>query len=330
MSVPLIHVTRGDVVESIHRGDLVVVNGEGEVIYSLGNPQKVTYFRSAAKPIQAIHVITSGAAKNYNFTAKEIAVMCSSHYAEEWHIEIVQAILDKIGLNKHDILGGVSHSLNSSIAIQQAEAGIKVDERFNDCSGKQSGMLAVCMNNYFSISDYLNPIHPCQQSILANITTFCEVDKDSIQIGIDGCSAPVHAFPLINMAIGYRNLANPQKLSEELQNASNTIFASMISHPMMISGTGGFCTELIKHTNGKLIGKVGAEGVYCVGIKEKDIGIALKIESGSMAVIPPVIMRTLTDLGLLTEEETANLSRFIEMDNCNDVGTVVGKVEVAY
>jgi L-asparaginase II len=330
MSVALINVSRGDVVESIHRGDLVVVNGQGQVIYSLGDPKKVTYFRSAAKPIQALNVVSSGAFAKYNISQKELALICSSHYAEDFHVEAVQSILDKIGLTKDNILGGVAHSLINEIAIHQAEQGIKVDQRFSDCSGKQSGMLAVCRCKGYSLNDYLDPNHPCQKEILKNISKFCEIEEDNISIGIDGCSAPVHALPLINMAIGFRNIASPNHLSAKEQKSANLIYASMNAFPEMVSGTNGFCTELIKCSNGKLIGKVGAEGVYCVGIKGANLGIALKIESGSMAVIPPVIMKTLIALDILNKDEVAKLKRFVEIDNQNDLGKVVGKIYPAY
>lgn len=330
MSVPLINVTRGSIVESIHRGDLVVLNGSGEVIYSLGNPDKITYFRSAAKPIQAINVITSGAYTKYRISEKELAVICSSHYAEAHHLAAVQSILDKIGLTRKNILGGVVQPLNHEIALQYAVEGVKLDERFSDCSGKQSGMLAVCQNNSYSLHNYLTPEHPCQQEIVQNIATFCEIDENKISIGVDGCSAPVHALPLVNMAIGFRNLANPETLNSELQDAANTVFKSMTAFPEMISGTNGFCSDLIKYSKGKLVGKIGAEGVYCVGIKGKNLGIALKIESGSMAVIPPVIMKTLIEMDILNNEELSNLKKYVEMDNRNDLQSVVGKIQVSF
>ncbi len=330
MSIPLVHVSRGKIIESIHRGDLVVVDGKGDVIYSLGDEDKLTYFRSSAKPIQAINIILSGAYEAFNLSEKELAVCCSSHYAEPFHIEAVQSILDKIGLNKHNILGGIAPSLNPKIALEQARAGIEIDERFSDCSGKQSGMLAVCQKRGYSVHNYLNPDHPCQQEILNNIARFCEYDANLISIGIDGCSAPVHALPIKNMAIGFRNIANPENLSAEDRQASQLIFSAMNNHPEMVSGTGGFCTELIKHSNGKLIGKVGAEGVYCIGVKGMNIAIALKIESGSMAVIPPVIMKVLKDLNVLNQNDIKNLKKFVEIDNVNDRGTVVGTIKVAF
>ncbi len=330
MSVPLINVWRGSVIESIHRGDLLVIDANDKIVYSLGNPEKITYFRSAAKPVQALNVIKSGAYDKYSLTEKELALICSSHYAEDFHLQTVQSILDKIGLDKSNIIGGIVPSLNTKIALRQAASGNIIDERYSDCSGKQAGMLAVCQTKGYSLDNYLDPNHPCQQEILADISTFSQITKEKIVIGIDGCSAPVHSLPLKNMAIAYRNISNPQKLSLENQEAANLVYKSMTSYPEMISGTDGFCSNLIKYSNGKLIGKVGAEGVYCVGIKDKDMAIALKIESGSMTVIPPVIMKTLQELDILSSQELGDLQKYLEMDCLNDNGSLVGKITTAY
>jgi L-asparaginase II len=330
MSVPLINVWRGTIVESIHRGDLVVVDADDKIIYSLGNPQKITYFRSSAKAIQAVNVVKSGAYDKYKLTERELSLICSSHYAEDFHLQTVQSILDKIGLHKNNILGGIVASLNPEIALRQAASGHIIDERYSDCSGKQAGMLAVCQTKGYSLNNYLDPNHPCQQEILEDISTFCQIAKEEIIIGIDGCSAPVHALPLINMAIGFRNLSNPGKLACEDKAAANLVYKSMVTYPEMISGTAGFCSQLIKYSKGKLIGKIGAEGVYTIGVKERNIGIALKIESGSMAVIPPVIMRTLRELDILTRQELDDLQKYMEMDSLNDNGRLVGKITTAY
>jgi L-asparaginase II len=169
------------------------------------------------------------------------------------------------------------------------------------------------------LSDYLHPEHPCQQEIKHIIATVCCIDESKIILAIDGCSAPVHAMPLYNMALGYARLANLEQLEKQYQQGAHTIFRAMNTHPKMIAGGGGFCSQLLTHTNGKLIGKIGAEGVYCIGVKEKKLSIAVKIESGSMSVLPPVIFHLLKKLHLLNDEELAHLSYYENMDNLNDV-----------
>lgn len=330
MAEILLEKTRGNVVECIHRGDIAVVNSSGDILHYWGNPAKMTYFRSAAKPIQAMHLFTSGAAEKYSITPKEIAVICSSHYAEDFHRQTVRGILDKIGLTTGHILGGTVTSLNADYALELAREGVQLSPLFSDCSGKHSGMLAACMHRHYDLATYLEPDHPCQQNILKIVADICGVEPTDIHLGIDGCSAPVHALALSNMARGFARMANPSTLPPQYSTPALAIYDAMNAHPEMVSGTGGFCTELIKHTKGTLIGKIGAEGVYCVGIKEKDLGIAVKIENGNMDVLPPIVMSILDQLNCLDREMKDRLVSFSDKDNVNDLKTRVGKYRTVF
>jgi L-asparaginase II len=132
------------------------------------------------------------------------------------------------------------------------------------------------------------------------------------------------------MAIGYARITNPEDLENRYKKAISQVVGAMIDNPFMIAGTNGFCTDLIANTNGKLIGKIGAEGIYCVGIKEKNIGIAVKIEDGNMNMLPPVVMHVLKTLRVLSAEELNNLEKYIIMDNLNDSGKKVGEIKPAF
>ncbi len=330
MAEKLIEITRGQIVESIFRGDVVVVNNRAETLYELGEANKITYMRSAAKPIQAMNVLISGAADRYKLSNQELAVICSSHYGEEPHRLAVNSILTKIGLNAENILGGVVPSLSYKYALAVARANIELTPLFSDCSGKHAGMLAVCQHKNYRIDNYLDIDNPCQQEILNIFSFFTEVPRQEILLGIDGCSAPVHALPLKNMALAFAKLSNPENLDAEMQKNCNRIFESMTENPFMVAGTDGFCSDLIKFSKGKLIGKIDAEGVYCIGVKNRNIGIALKIESGAMYVIPPVVIKLLKQLNVLTDKEIENLAVYDEPNNLNDIGTIVGKIKTVF
>ncbi len=326
MSIPLVEVTRGHVVECIHRGDIAVTDSSGNILAIAGDPKKFTFLRSAAKPLQALPVFTSGAYERFCFTPEEIAIMCSSHYAEPFHLNSVRSILQKIGLSEQHILGGTVTSLNDDYALQLAWDNVKLTPLFSDCSGKHAGMLAVCVHMGFDLDSYLQDNHPCQIGIQNALAAVCDIDVNTIQLGIDGCSAPVHAMPLTNMAIGFARLANSSYAPVEYRSGAEHIFSAMTTSPEMVSGTGGFCTELMRLTEGKLIGKVGAEGVYCVGVKDKNIGIAIKIENGNMAMLPPVVIRVLEQLRLLDTDDLSRLERYRHIPNRNDVKSIVGDI----
>lgn len=326
MSVQLVEVWRGDIVECIHRGDIAVTNSAGTLLAYAGDPQKVTYFRSAAKPLQALNVFISGAYGTYRLTSAEVAVICSSHYAEPFHLQAVGSILAKAGLNEQHVLGGTVTSLNPQYALELARKQTALTPLFSDCSGKHAGMLATCVLNKYSLDDYLLADHPVQQEILHSIAEMCNIAPAEIAIGIDGCSAPVHALPLANMAVGFARLANSSLAPKRYCAAAEIIFNAMNERPEMVAGTGGFCTELIRKTKGRLVGKIGAEGVYCIGIRDRDIGVAIKIESGNMAMLPPVAVAVLEQLELLTTEELDRLTPFRRVDNRNDLHKVVGHI----
>lgn len=325
-AVPLVEVTRGDVVERIHYGHAVVVNHEKKVAFSLGNPFKKTYMRSCAKPVQVLPLILSGAVERFGFTDKELAIFCASHYAEPFHIKTLENILKKIDLSEKDLLCGVNTSLKLEYAFELARRHVPLNQLYNDCSGKHLGMLALCLHRNLPVKNYTAPDHPAQEEITSTFADFCEIPLEDIQIGIDGCSAPVFALPIYNMALAYLKLANPDSFEnmQKYTSACRRIFGAMTAYPGIIAGTGGFCTELLKHTNGKLIGKVGAEGVYCVGVKDKKLALAVKIEDGSMAVLSSVVIQLLSDFGVLTKEEKEKLKGLWFKNVLNDREIIVG------
>lgn len=331
MSEVLLEVSRGPLVENIHKGDVAIVGKDGKLKYYKGDTYKVAYIRSALKPVQAINVFLSGANEKYNFEDEEISLMCASHYGQDIHIKMVDKILKKIGLTQENLLCKGTYSLNEDYKTFQISNHIKLTPANSDCSGKHSGMLASCLAKGYDIENYNSINHPIQKDIKKLIADFCEIDEDKIVIGVDGCGVPVHGIPLYNAALAFAKFTCTDNLQLDVKNACDRIFKSMNNAPEMVAGIGGFCTELIKNTNGKLIGKLGADGVYCVAVKGADIGIAIKIEDGNYKrAIPPVVMRCLEDLGVLTLEEMEALDRFREEDLKNSLGNTIGKVKPVF
>lgn len=181
----------------MHTGHVAVVDETGAVTHDVGNPHVRTYMRSAAKPIQALPVILSGAANRFEFTEAELAIMCGSHYAEQAHLDAVSSILEKIHLSKEHLQCGPAASLNTSVAWRMAWNHREKSAIHNDCSGKHAGMLAVCVQNGWPILGYTHPNHPVQREILRMVAAVTGTMLDEIAIGVDGCSAPVFALPWI-------------------------------------------------------------------------------------------------------------------------------------
>ena len=337
MSVKLVEISRAPLVECIHRGDIAVVDHQGMLRGAAGDPETLTYFRSAAKPIQALEVVLSGAAGRYGLSDAELAVICSSHYGEEFHQAAVRSILSKAGLDQSALRCGSPRSIKTEYALETARRGLAAGPLVSDCSGKHAGMLAVCRHLGFDTASYELPGHPLQVRLRQLVAEVCDIDADRIVIGVDGCSVPVFGLPLRNMALGYARLADPRGLSVALHDAMATIFRAMNAHPEMVAGTPGpdpgswgFCTELLRRSGGKLIAKLGAEGVYCVGVRDRGLGIALKIEDGNSRAIHPAMLQVLHDLCILSPEQLAALDGFWHKRNRNDHGAVVGEYRTVF
>ncbi|WP_027307946.1 asparaginase [Caloramator sp. ALD01] len=326
MSEIFVEVTRGPLVECVHRGDAVVVDKTGKVLAYSGDAYKLTYIRSAAKPIQTMNVILSGAADRFNFNDKEIAIMCASHYGEEFHINTLNEMLKKINIKKEALLCGETYSINQAYRHKQLKENHSITTLNSDCSGKHIGVVATCLHKGYGLIDYNTKEHPVQKDTLEVVAKVCDINKDKIIIGVDGCSVPVFGMPIYNMALGYARMVTGYGLNEEYKASAERVYNSMVAHPEMVAGTNGFCTELIKAAGGKLIGKLGAEAVYCIGIKDLGIGIAVKIEDGNYRALYPAVMKILEDLKILNYNEINRLLNFKNPPNLNNKGVKVGEL----
>ncbi len=93
----LVEVTRGELVESFHRGAVAIADGSGALVAALGDVERIIYPRSALKPIQAMPLVESGAADAFGLSEEEIALACASHSGEPMHTSRVAAWLERIG-----------------------------------------------------------------------------------------------------------------------------------------------------------------------------------------------------------------------------------------
>lgn len=309
----LVEITRGPILESRHHGSVAVVNSTGRLLNYAGNPYQIICMRSAAKPIQALNVILTGAADCYSFSDEELAIICASHYGEEFHRQVIMRMLDKMGLTLDNIhCGEGPMSIKQEYLLELVAQGYQWNQSHSDCSGKHCGFLAACLKQGFPIDTYDTIGSPLQSQVLTVVAKMCEIRPEKILIAEDGCGVPVHGLPLYNMALAYAKMANPENLEPEYQAACRSITTAMNNAPEMLAGTNGFCTELLKHSHGKLIGKLGAEAVYGIGVIGRDLGIAIKIDDGNYErPLNPAVMEVLKQLNVLTSQEMIALSQFV-------------------
>lgn len=328
MSDIMVEVYRGDLVESIHRGDIAVVDSAGRLVAGLGDPEKLTYWRSSAKPIQVLPLVECGAADRFGFTDAEIAVMCASHNGEDFHLATVRSILGKIGLGESALKCGTHLPYHDPSARALLASGGKPVEVHCNCSGKHAGMLALAVHMGFPVEDYWKPGHPVQRTLLEAVARMAGMEPASIVLGVDGCGVPVHGLPLSHMALAYARLASGFALSAERSRACRRIVRAMQAHPEMIGGTGRVCTAILTAGQGLLAAKAGAEGVYCVGHVLAGYGIAVKVEDGNGRAAGPAVLEALRQMGGLPK--SALLEPFVQPIVTNNRNEQVGFLRAAF
>lgn len=335
----LVEIWRGSLIESRHRGHVVAVDRAGRIAASLGDPETFTYVRSSAKPFQCIPLLSSGAADRYGFNDQEIALACASHNGEPVHTETAAGMLRKIGLDQSALKCGVHEPFSSEVIRDLHERGEQPNVLQNNCSGKHAGMLALALHLGAPIESYDAPDHPVQQMILRTIAQFTDVPEQDIVIGIDGCGAPVFGVTVFAMALMYGRLVHPSEtFDEETREACRRIVLAMNTYPEMIGGglTERLDTEVMRAANGRIVSKVGAEGVYTAGILPcrewpDGLGLAIKIEDGEdRRARPTVVIESLRQLGVLIGDAYTSVSQFASFPIRNHRGDVVGEVRPSF
>ncbi|GHI00662.1 asparaginase [Neobacillus kokaensis] len=309
-STKLVNVTRGNLIESSHKGHIAVVDAKGQLLYYAGDPNAVIFARSSMKPIQAIPVVETGAADHYEFSDADLSICCASHNGENMHTDRVVSMLSRAGMEDVCLKCGTHIPRWQDTYKELILAGKDVTPLYNNCSGKHSGMLVTAKHMNEPLENYYDLDHPVQQRILAAVSEMTEYPKEEIEIGIDGCGVPVHGLPLERLAYGYARMAQPDGLPETRQSAIKQITKAMVTAPEMVGGTERFCTDFMRVGQGRFIGKAGAEGVYCVGDLETGIGIAIKIEDGNARAAYPATMEVLKQLQLVTDQQIEELIKY--------------------
>jgi L-asparaginase II len=321
---------RGPIAESCHHGSIAVVDARGRLVRSVGDPDRVIYLRSAAKPAQATAVLATGAADAFAFTDVEIAVMCASHHGQKRHTDAVASILAKIGLDHSALLCGLHPPADARTARRLAAAGKQPTVLHNNCSGKHAGMLAACRHLGLDVAHYVEPDHPWQQRLLSTMASLSGVPRDDIGVGRDGCSVVTFAMPLRHAAVVFSRLARPDSLPDELGEAATRAREAMGAHPEMMSAPRTFNTELLRAYAPRLVAKGGAEGVFGIGFADDGLGIAVKIHDGNARAIPPICVAVLRQLDRLGHEHEQALAAFVEPPLRNHRKEVVGSIRPAF
>ena len=318
-----VDVVRGGVAESRHRVHVAVVDAEGQLRAYAGEPETVTFWRSSAKPFQALAVVEDGAADRFGITDPELAVICGSHVGSPRHTAAAESVLRRAGLDAEALACGPHAPWHEPTRRELQEAGLEPVRLHNNCSGKHAGMLALARARGWEPQDYNRPEHPVQLRMLSEVARWAQMPAEAIAGGNDGCGVVCFALPLRNMALAYANLARAARAGER---APARVVGAMTSHPELVAGKGRLCTEIMRRSEGRVVAKIGAEGVYCVGVPGAEIGVALKVEDGSTRAVAPAILAVLRELDLMSEDDYGAMYALAYPDVVNTRGEVTGQL----
>lgn len=317
-------VYRGEHLESTHDLHVAVVNNKGELLYSYGNPNRLTFPRSSMKPFQAVPLVETGAADRFHYSQLELSLSCASHSGEKIHRDTVLNILSRLGLAEDALQCGTHIPRDMESYKQLIRDGLELTPVFSNCSGKHSGMLATAVHMKEDVSAYREIFHPVQQRILDVIEDICEIPKEQIQLSVDGCGVPVHQLPLNQVALGFARLADPVG---NHSSALEMIRNSMMMYPEMVGGTDRFDTDLMRVFKGRIVAKAGAEAVQCLGLVEEGIGIAIKVEDGGARATSVAAMEVIKQLGLGNEQIYEALEDYVHTPVLNARNDRIGVVK---
>ncbi len=316
--------TRGGIMESVHRVSVAVVDHSGALVAQSGNPELVAFWRSAAKPFQGYVLVAEGAAARFGFGARELALACASHSSEPAHLEVADGMLRKIGLPESALACGPHPPLSAAVHEHVLRHGITMTPRWSNCSGKHAGMLATCLHAGWPTAGYERTEHLLQQRILADVLRWTGLTQDQLVLGTDGCTVTCFGLSLKAMALAYARFATTDDA------AMRPLREAMQAHPELVAGSGRLETDLGQATNGAVIAKVGADGIYCAALPWAGLGVALKVEDGDMRSSGPALMSVLTqlsarrDLGFAPQGLPATVKRHVSLPIVNTRGVETG------
>jgi L-asparaginase II len=302
VAIPLVRVIRSELEESIHAGDVAVVDGDGRLLAFAGDPSRIAFARSSMKPVQAA---VSLSLTDVAFEADEVAVMCASHNAEPIHVATVRSLLRRAGVPEDELLCPEVRPWDD-----ETLGADPTPRRINsDCSGKHGGMLAACHAQGWPPATYRDPGHPLQHRVGEAVRAGSAADD--IRVGVDGCGVPVHGMTLAGLATIYARLAAPGRWDGvDLGATVERAVRAMRTRPYLVAGRNRVDTALMETVPG-LVVKAGAEGLVCASVLERGLGVAVKIEDGSSRASGPALIHALSALDVVEEGHRAALESFV-------------------
>lgn len=313
---------RGDLEESSHRVHAVVSFGKGAG-RTFGRPDYPVFVRSAIKPIQATAVLDGGAFDAFAHEPEEIALACASHGGEPEHVSVARRALARVEATEADLICGPHEPMHVPAARALAAAGRQAGRLHNNCSGKHAAMIALARHLGAPTAGYHESGHPVQVRVAEALREWTGRMDATDEVAIDGCGIPTYRFPLASVALAFARWG-------AAEGGPARIRAAVASHPDMIAGTDRLCTAIARASEGAILAKVGAEGVYAACVPAAGAGLALKVEDGSRRAGEAALAALLLGMGLADAATEATLAGVARGPVENTLGDTVGAIVAGF
>jgi L-asparaginase II len=332
MSDRLVELVRGGLVDEIHRGDLAVVAADGELRFAVGHPRdRIAFWRSSAKPFQAMPLIASGAAARLGLEPEDVALIAASHGGEPIHVERVRSLLERAGHSVADLRCGAHEPLDAVAAHELTRRGEQPSALHNNCSGKHAGMLALADQLDVPFAGYRLPGHPVQLAMTENVARFAGLRPDELVVALDGCGVPCFGISVYRMALAFARLMTPpEDIPGSLSDAAAVVREGMMEAPYLVAGRERLDTDLMRALPRAIVSKGGAGGVQCIGLPG-GIGLALKLEDGASPPVPGIAaLEALRQLGVLDDAAWSSLAHHARPEIRSVAGERAGEARAVF
>lgn len=319
-------VIRGGVVESRHAVSIAVRDADGGSLIAVGDVDAVTFYRSAAKPLQALPLVEEGVVEKYGLTDEELALCCASHEGEPRHVAAARSILRRAGAEESQLRCGAHAPYSGQAAAALAAAGESPGRIHNNCSGKHAGMIALARAMEWDSEDYHEATHPVQERMRDEVVRWSGLPASRIPTAVDGCGVVCFAVPLHDMATSFARFA----AAADTAGGPARVVDAMTAHPFMVGGTGRTCTDVMELAGDRVFVKLGAEGVYGGGLRGRGLGFAIKVADGGRRAVEVALVHLLAGLDVITSDEVGSLARHGAPRLRNTRGDEVGEIRAAF
>jgi L-asparaginase II len=316
-------VTRGSGVESRHRVHAAVVDMNDRLVGRARDADTVTMWRSCAKPFQVMPLVSSGGFDEIGWGDDELALASASHGGEPEHVAIAESMLRDLGLEEGDLACGPHEPLSPRGARIIRDSGDRPTRLHNNCSGKHAAMLGRAHHAGWTLGGYERDGHPVQASALEEVARWTGVPASKVIRAVDGCGVVVFGLSVEAMARAYARFANAVARGDEIP---SRITRAITSRPFVFGGTDRFDSLVVEETGGRVISKIGAEGVHSVAVFDQKLGFTIKVEDGATRAQYPAVLRMLEVLDALPAQLSPRLAEYARTRVRNTRGEVVGEL----